>query len=34
MQYSHELKQHVATEKQITAARADEFAMAAMHADR
>jgi hypothetical protein len=34
MQYSQELKEHLAAEKQITAARADEVAMAAMRADR
>ena len=32
-QYSQELKEHLAAEKQIAAARADEVAMAAMHAD-
>ena len=33
MQYSQDLKEHLAAEKQITAARADEVAMAAIHAD-
>ena len=30
---SQELKEHLAAEKQIAAARADEVAMAAIHAD-
>jgi hypothetical protein len=34
MHYSQELKEHLAAEKQITAARVDEVAMAAMRADR
>ena len=33
MQYSQDLKEHLAAEKQIAAARADEVAMAAIHAD-
>ena len=33
MQYSQDLKEHLATEKQIVAARADEVAMVAIHAD-
>ena len=33
MQYSQDLKEHLAAEKQITAARADEVAMAAIRAD-
>ena len=33
MQYSQDLKEHLATEKQIAAARADEVAMAAIRAD-
>ncbi len=32
-QYSQDLKEHLAAEKQIAAARADEVAMAAIHAD-
>ena len=33
MQYSQDLKEHLAAEKQIAAARVDEVAMAAIHAD-
>ena len=33
MQYSQELKEHLAAEKKITAARADEVAMAVIHVD-
>ena len=33
MQYSQDLKEHLAAEKQITAARADEVAMAAIRAN-
>ena len=33
MQYGQELKENLAAEKQIVAARADEVAMAAIHAD-
>ena len=33
MQYSQDLKEHLAAEKQIAAARADEVAMAAIRAD-
>ena len=33
MQYSQELKENLAAEKQIAATRADEVAMAAIHAD-
>jgi hypothetical protein len=33
MQYRQELKEHLAEEKQITVARADEVAMAAIRAD-
>ena len=33
MQYSQDLKEHLAAEKQITTARADEVAMAAIRAD-
>ena len=33
MQYSQGLKEHLAAEKQITAARADEVAMDTIHAD-
>ena len=33
MQYSQDLKEHLAAEKQIATARADEFVMAAIHAD-
>ena len=33
MQYSQDLKEHLAIEKQITAARVDEVTMAAIHAD-
>ena len=33
MQYSQDLKEHLAAEKQITAARVDEVAMAAIRAD-
>ena len=32
-QYSQDLKEHLAAEKQIAAARADEVAMAAIRAD-
>ena len=34
MQYSQELKEHLAAEKQIAAACVDEVVMAAMRADR
>ena len=33
MQYSQDLKEHLAAEKQIAAARADEVTMAAIHVD-
>ena len=33
MQYSQDIKEHLAVEKQFTAARADEVAMAAIRAD-
>ena len=33
MQYSQDLKEHLAAEKQIAAARSDEDAMAAIRAD-
>ena len=33
MQYSHELKEHLAAEKQIAAARTDEVAISAIHVD-
>ena len=33
MQYSQDLKEHLAAEKQIVSAHADEVAMAAIHAD-
>ena len=33
MQYTQDLKKHLAAEKQIAAARTDEVAMAAIHAD-
>ena len=33
MQYSQELKEYLAAEKQIVAAHADEVAMATIHAD-
>ena len=33
MQYSQDLKEHLAAEKQIAAARADEVAMAAIRAN-
>ena len=33
MQYSQDLKEHLAVEKQIVTARADEVAMAAIHVD-
>ena len=34
MQYSQDLKEHLAAEKQITAAHADEVTMAAIRVDR